>query len=173
MKAAVVFVALALALLLQSTLGGISLTAGTKVNFILVAVIYCALSFGAMTGLLAGLAGGLAQDAIAGGILGVGGISKTLVGFLVGVLGAQFIVSQPLTRFVMFFGASLLHELCFQSLSAVVEARDLRFHYSAVFTHAAVNAMVGILAFQVVEKTPGLLQRRDARRASFGSRRQF
>ena len=42
-----------MALLLQSTLGGISLDAGTRVNFVLVAVIYCALSFGAMTGLLA------------------------------------------------------------------------------------------------------------------------
>ena len=173
MKAAVVFVALSLALLLQSTLGGISLDAGTRVNFVLVAVIYCALSFGALSGLLAGLAGGLAQDAIAGAILGIGGISKTLVGFVVGVLGAQFIVSQPLTRFVMFLGASVLHELCFQALSAVVEARSLRFHYSAIFSQAAVNGLVGILAFQVVEKTPGLMQRRDARRASFGSRRQF
>ena len=173
MKAAVVFVALSLALVLQSTLGGISLDVGTRVNFVLVAVIYCALSFGALSGLLAGLAGGLAQDAIAGAILGIGGISKTLVGFVVGVLGAQFIVSQPLTRFVMFLGASVLHELCFQALSAVVEARSLRFHYSAIFTQAAVNGLVGILAFQAVEKTPGLMQRRDARRASFGSRRQF
>ena len=29
-------------------------------------------------------------------------MSKTLVGFVVGVLGAQFIVSQTLPRFVMF-----------------------------------------------------------------------
>ncbi|MEO6214069.1 MAG: rod shape-determining protein MreD [Vicinamibacterales bacterium] len=173
MKVAVVFVALAIALLLQSTLGGISLDAGTRVNFVVVAVIYCALSFGAMTGLLAGLAGGLAQDAIAGAILGIGGISKTLVGFLVGVLGAQFIVSQPLTRFVMFVGASVLHEFCFQALSAVVDARGVRFHYPAIFAQAAVNGLAGILAFQVVEKTPGLLQRRDARRASFGARRRY
>ncbi len=173
MKVAVVFVALAIALLLQSTLGGISLDAGTRVNFVVVAVIYCALSFGAMTGILAGLAGGLAQDAIAGAILGIGGISKTLVGFLVGVLGAQFIVSQPLPRFVMFVGASVLHEVCFQGLSALVEGHGVRFYYPAMLTQAAVNGLVGILAFQVVEKTPGLMQRRDARRASFGSRRQF
>ncbi|CAN5658020.1 hypothetical protein BH18ACI5_BH18ACI5_16050 [soil metagenome] len=173
MKAAVVLAALSLALVLQSTLGGISLDAGTRVNFVLVAVIYCALSFGAMTGLLAGLAGGLAQDAIAGAVLGVGGISKTLIGFVVGVLGAQFIVTQPLTRFVMFLGASVVHEFCFQALTAVVESRGVRFQYSAIFAQAAVNGLLGILAFQIVEKTPGLMQRRDARRASFGSRRQF
>ena len=68
----------------------------------LVAVIYVALAFGPVAGLMAGTAGGLVQDALAGGIVGVGGFSKTLVGFLVGLLGAQFIVAQSLPRFVMF-----------------------------------------------------------------------
>ncbi len=53
---------------------------------------------------MAGTVGGLVQDALAGGIVGVGGFSKTLVGFLVGLLGAQFIVAQSLPRFVMFVG---------------------------------------------------------------------
>lgn len=171
MKAAGVVVALVVALLLQTTLGGVSLQAGTRVNFVLVAVVYVALAFGAMTGLLAGMAGGLAQDSLAGAIIGVGGISKTLVGFLVGVLGAQFIVSQPIPRFVMFVSASVIHELCFQSLYALVEGHGVRFHYAAVLTQAAVNGLVGILAFQLTEMTPGLMQRRDARRMSFGRRR--
>lgn len=173
MKFAGVCAALIMALLLQTTLGGISLEAGTRVNFVLVAVVYVALAFGAMTGLLAGMVGGLAQDAVAGSIIGIGGLSKTLVGFLVGVLGAQFIVSQPLPRFVMFVGASVLQELCFQSIYALVEGHGVRFHYRAVLTQAAVNGLVGILAFQIVEMLPGLMQRRDARRASFSSRRRF
>lgn len=173
MKAAAVVAALVLALLLQTTLGGISLQAGTRVNFVLVAVVYVALAFGPMSGVLAGVAGGLAQDAVAGAILGIGGISKTVVGFLVGVLGAQFIVSQPLPRLVMFVGASILHELCFQALYAVVEGHGVRIHYPAMLTRALVNGLVGILAFQIVEMAPGLMQRRDARRASFSSRRRF
>ena len=39
------------------------------------------------------------------------------------MLGAQFIVSQPLPRFVMFVGATFAHELCFQALHALVESR--------------------------------------------------
>ena len=92
MRTAGVLAALAVALLLQTTLAGMSMAGGTRVNLVLVAVVYVALAFGAVTGLLAGTAGGLAQDALAGGIVGVGGLSKTVVGFLVGVLGAQFIV---------------------------------------------------------------------------------
>ncbi len=171
MKALGVLVGLVVALLIQTTLGGMSLQAGTRVNFVLVAVVFIALLLGAVPGLLAGMAGGLAQDAVAGGIVGIGGISKTVVGFMVGVLGAQFIVSQPLTRFVMFFGATVLHELCFQVLYALAESHGVRFHYRDVMTQAAVNGLVGIAAFYLVESAPGAMQRRDARRATFGRRR--
>ena len=76
-------------------------------NLVLVAVVYRRAGFGAVAGLLAGTVGGLAQDALAGGIVGIGGLSKTIVGFLVGVLGAQFIVSTPVPRFVMFVGGDV------------------------------------------------------------------
>jgi hypothetical protein len=108
---------------------------------------------------------------VAGGIVGIGGISKTVAGFLIGVLGAQFIVSQPLPRFVMFAGATVLHELCFQALYALVEAHGVRFHQREVLTQAAINGLVGITAFYLVEAAPGAIQRRDARRASFGRKR--
>ena len=171
MKTMAVFAALVVALLLQTTIAGMSLEGGSLVNFVLIAVVYVALALGAMTGLLAGAAGGLAQDAIAGSVVGIGGLSKTLVGFLVGVLGAQFIVSQPVPRFVMFVGATYLHELCFQGLHALVEGQNFQFGFRSVLAQAAVNGLVGILAFQLVEGAPGMMQRRDARRSSFGRRR--
>jgi rod shape-determining protein MreD len=163
MRTAGVLAALALAIVLQTTISGLSMTLGTRVNLVLVAVVYVGLAYGAVTGLLAGTAGGLVQDALAGGIVGTGGLSKTLVGFLVGVLGAQFIVSQPVPRFVMFVGATLVHEVCVQAVSAVVESRAFRMQYSATLMQALVNAAVGLVAFWVVEKLPGLLQRRDSR----------
>lgn len=171
MKVAGVLLALAAALVLQATLAGITLEGATLVNLVLVAVVYVALSYGAVTGMLAGTAGGLAQDALAGGIVGVGGMSKTLVGFIVGVLGAQFIVSHTLPRFVMFVGATFAHELCFQALQALVEARPFAIQWSTTLTQAAVNGLIGILAFQVVELSPGVMQRRRARGSSLSRRR--
>jgi rod shape-determining protein MreD len=170
-KGIVVLAALVVALLLQTTVAGMSLEAGTLVNFVLVAVIYVALALGPLTGLLAGAGGGLVQDAVAGGIVGIGGISKTLVGFFVGVFGAQFIVSQPLPRLVMFVAGTIVHELCFQSLYALIEGRPLQFAWSTMMTQAAINGVIGIAAFQVVESAPGLKQRREARRNTFASRR--
>jgi len=170
-KAIVVLGALAAAIVLQATLSGMSMAGGTRVNLVLVAVVYVALAFGAVTGLLAGTAGGLAQDALAGGIVGIGGLSKTLVGFVVGVLGAHFIVAQPVPRFVMFVGASFAHELCFQAVYALVESRPFTVQYWPVLLQALVNAAVGVLAFQLVDGVPGLLQRRQSRGAMITRRR--
>jgi rod shape-determining protein MreD len=172
MRAAGAIVALAGALALQTTLAGLTIGGGTAVNLVLVAVVFVALAHGAVPGLLAGSAGGLVQDALAGGIVGIGGLSKTIVGFGVGVLGAQFIVSQPLPRFVMFVGATVVHELCFQALYALVESRSFSLRWIPLLTQAAVNGIVGVIAFQLVELAPGLLQRREDRRHSI-SRRRF
>ena len=171
MKTAVVIAALAASLLLQSTIAGMSFAAGSRVNLVLVAVIYVALAYGAVSGLLAGCAAGLVQDAIAGGIVGIGGLSKTIIGFFVGVLGAQFIVTTPVPRFLMFVGASLVHELCFQALYALVESRGIRFQLSGAMIQALVNGAVGIAAFLLVERGPEMVQRGNLRRSSSVRRR--
>jgi hypothetical protein len=90
-----VLVALVGALTAQTTLAGLTIGGATAVNLVLVAVVYVALAFGPAAGLLAGSVGGSSGRA-GRRIIGVGGFSKTLVGFVVGVLGGQFIVAQAL-----------------------------------------------------------------------------
>jgi rod shape-determining protein MreD len=170
MRTAAVIGALVVALALQTTVAGLRVGSTTAVNLVLVVVVYAGLAFGPGGGLVAGTIGGLIQDSLAGGIVGVGGFAKSLVGFLVGFLGAQFIVSHTLPRFLMFVAATVVHEACFQLLYSLVEARPFRLAYSAVFTQAAINGLIGIIAFLVVERGPEILQRRKARAASLGRR---
>jgi hypothetical protein len=80
-------------------------------------------------------------------------------------------VSQPLPRFVMFVGATVAHEVCFQALNAIVESRPFAVQYPAMLLQAIVNAAIGILAFQIVEGAPGLMQRRRSRGGMFSRRR--
>lgn len=165
MKTAVVVIVLGGALAIQSTLSG--LFAGSlRVNLVLVAVTYLALAYGPVTGMLAGMAGGLVQDALAGGIVGIGGLSKTLIGFFVGVLGAQFIVSTTVPRFLMFVGATFVHELVLEGLGALVGGRAFSMHVDATLLQALVNGVIGVLAFIIVENGPDLLQRRRMRRSA-------
>ena len=60
MKTAVVIVAIVAALTLQTTLAGLLTGGAIAVNLVLVAVVYLALSYGAVTGLLTGAIGGIA-----------------------------------------------------------------------------------------------------------------
>ena len=121
---------------------------------------------------MAGTVGGLIQDALAGGIVGIGGLSKTLVGFLVGVLGAQFIVSQTVPRFVMFVGATvaargLLPGAVRAGRGAAVPAASTR----RCSRRRSINGLIGVLAFMLVERGPEMLQRRRARRVGRALRR--
>jgi rod shape-determining protein MreD len=152
-----VVVATALALALQTTLAGTN-----AVDFVLVVVAYTALISGPVTGLLSGSFGGLVQDVLANGVIGVGGLAKTVVGYLAGIIGTQFIVAQPLPRFVVFFAATIVHAAVFQGLNAILNVRPFAPNYAAIAGQGLGNALVGIIAFQVAELLPGAVERRRA-----------
>ena len=161
MRAAGIILAVAAALALQTTLA--RYVRGTiAVNLVLVVVVYVSLMTGPVAGLLTGTFAGLAQDFLSIGVIGIGGLAKTLVGFLTGIVGTQFIVAQPLPRFCVFFGATLLHELVFMGLYTLLDLRHFGAPYAAVAGQAAGNAAVGVVAFQLVELLPGAVERRRA-----------
>jgi rod shape-determining protein MreD len=164
-RALLVLLILVVALALQTTISGLFVGRLT-VDLVLVAVVYIALTFGPVAGLLGGTIGGLAQDALAGGVLGIGGLAKTLVGFGTGTVGAQFIVSSALPRFVMFFVATGVNVACVLGVHALLpDARPAAVPYGQIALQATANGVIGLLAFQAVEGLPGLVQRRRMGRA--------
>jgi rod shape-determining protein MreD len=70
MKAVGVLVVLVGALALQTTISGLTLGGARMVNLVVVAVVYVALLYGPVAGLMAGTFGGLVQDALGGGVVG-------------------------------------------------------------------------------------------------------
>jgi rod shape-determining protein MreD len=167
-KTAGIILAIALSLALQTTLARFVTRGNMAIDLVLVVVVYVALTSGPVTGLLTGTVAGLMQDALSSGVIGIGGLAKTLVGFLAGIVGSQFIVSQSLPRFVVFFGATVLHAVVFMGLYVLLDLRHFGTPYTAVAGQATGNALVGVLAFKVVEVLPGAVERR---RAAKGRRR--
>jgi rod shape-determining protein MreD len=159
-KIAGVVLATAVALALQTTVARFVTRGTVAVDFVLVVVVYVALTSGPVTGLLTGTFAGLVQDALSTGVVGIGGLAKTIVGFLAGVIGTQFIVTQSLPRFVVFFAATLLHAVVFIGLYAVLGLREFGTPYAAVLGQGLGNAIVGIVAFQLSELLPGAVDRR-------------
>jgi rod shape-determining protein MreD len=165
-KIAGIVAAVALSLAVQTTLARFVARGTIAVDLVLVVVVYVALTSGPTTGLLTGAFAGLVQDALATttNVIGIGGLSKTIVGFLAGVLGTQFIVAQSLPRFVVFFGATLVHAIVLMGLYAILDLRHFGAAYGAVAGQAVGNAVVGVVAFQVVEMLPGAVERRRSQR---------
>ena len=164
MRAAGVVLATALALALQTTLTRFIVRGTVAVDLVLVVVVYAALTTGPVTGLLTGTFAGLVQDALSSGVIGIGGLAKTVVGFVAGIIGTQFIVAQPLPRFVVFFAATVLHAALFIGLYELLDLRRFGAPYGAVVGQGLGNAIVGVVAFQVAELLPGAMERRRTSR---------
>ena len=166
MKALAALAAIAVALAIQTTLASLVIRGTSALDLVLIVVVYISLLAGPTSGVLAGSVAGLIQDAISGGVLGIGGLAKTLVGFAAGLLGTQFIVTAPLPRFVVFVLATILHSAVYMGLYVLLDLRQFPTPYSAVLSQAIGNGFIGVVGAQVVELLPGLRERRRLRRVS-------
>jgi len=155
-----VFAAIGVALALQTTLARLLVGGSAAIDMVLVVVVYVALTTGPVGGLLAGTAAGLVQDALSSGVIGIGGLAKSTVGFLVGVVGQQFIVTSALPRLLMFIAATVLHAAVFMGMYQVLGLRTFSSPWAAVGSQALGNAVVGIVGFTIIEALPGALERR-------------
>ena len=165
MRSAVAVAAIVIAIAVQTTLAGyIFRGSSTAIDLVLIVVVYVGIKSGPATGTLAGTVAGLIQDALSGGILGIYGLGKTMVGFLSGLLGTQFIVTAPLPRFLLLVVATILHAAIFMGLYTLLNLRQFPAPYPAIAGQAFGNAFVGVVAFQVIEWLPGFVDRRRAGR---------
>ena len=164
MRALGLLIAMGLALALQTTLARFVVGGTAAIDLVLVAVVYVALTSGPVAGMLAGSLAGLVQDSLSSGIIGIGGLAKSLVGFLAGAFGQQFIVTAALPRLVMFVAATALHAAVFMGLYVALGARTFPSPWTAIASQALGNALVGLVAFTIIESLPGMLERRRLRR---------
>jgi hypothetical protein len=175
-RAAAIVLVIAIALALQTTVARFLTPGANLIDLVFVAVVYIALIGGPGAGLIAGAIAGLAQDSLAAtgvsvvavgagvvtarSIIGIGGLAKTVVGFLTGIIGSQFIVARPLPRALVFFTAAVAHAIIFLGLYAVLDPDYGRTPYGTIVSQAGANAIAGVLIFQISEAFPGFVDKR-------------
>ncbi len=157
-----VLVTIAVALALQTTLARFLVHGSIGVDLVLVAVVYLGLTTGPVAGLVSGSVAGLAQDALASGVVGIGGLAKTIVGYLTGLVGTAFIVTQTVPRFLMFFGATIIQAAVTLTLDAVLQRGVQTIPIASITAQAVGNALLGVVLFQLTEALPVVLERRRA-----------
>jgi rod shape-determining protein MreD len=166
-KTAGIILAIVLALALQTTIARFVVSGTVAVDLVLVVVVYVALSSGSVPGLVTGTVAGLIQDSLSTGVIGIGGLAKSIVGFIAGIVGTQLNIAEPVARFVVFFTATVVHQAITIGLGAVLGLRPFGTPYAAVAGEALGNAVVGVAAFQLVEMLPGAVERRRMGRGRF------
>src|SRR5258705_12378974 len=90
------------------------------IDLALLITVYFSLQRAPISGMLVGVVGGIGQDAIGGGILGVQGFAKTLLGYLVAIARIRFSLENPLARLVAVAVATAAHTLLFACLHMVL-----------------------------------------------------
>jgi thiamine transporter ThiT len=105
------------------------------------------------------------------GIIGVGGLAKTIVGFLMGVIGSQFIVARPAPRMRIEAGATLANRLLVQAILSAIALHWAGVRWPVMLTETALNALSAFVLFQSIDTLPALLRRGPSRRSNFGKRK--
>jgi hypothetical protein len=92
-------------------------------------------------------------------------LAKAIVGFAAGVIGQQFIITAAFPRFVMFVVATIVHAALFMGMYVLLGLKEFPSPWAAVLSQALGNAVVGIVAFAIIESTPGAMERRKFKRS--------
>lgn len=107
-----IVVCVALAVLLQTTLGTIS-ERFVYVDLPLIVVVYFALRRDPVQAVIIGTLAGVATDIFSRGLLGANGFSKTVTAYLIAALVTRVMLDNPLLRIPILAGAAALDAMIY------------------------------------------------------------
>jgi len=160
-KVLTLVVAVGVALLLQTTVISFIFGQTTDIDLVLVVVVYVALKMGPVSGLLAGSFAGLSQDLLVGSVLGVNGLAKSLVGFIIAGIGQRFLMAGTLFRASMFMTATAVNILIIVVLGMLFGIQVFPLSSQIVISQMITNTIVGVVAVMIGEGVIKFFQQRQ------------
>jgi len=91
------------------------------IDLALVVTVYFSLQREPVRSMFTGAFAGLGGDAVSGGVLGVGGFIKTLIGYLISVISIKFPLENLLARLAIVGAASVANTFLFVGLNLMLE----------------------------------------------------
>jgi rod shape-determining protein MreD len=129
------------------------------VDLPLIVTVYCGLMRDPMVGMLVGFFAGLGGDLApsAGHVEGVGGFSKTLIGYLIASVGVRIPLEGPFTRILVLGLSSLANSFLFIGLQALLDQDVTGFKTPGdvarmVGFATAANLVFGVFIFWMFDK---------------------
>ena len=127
---------------------------GVTPDLILVWVVYCGVRFSRAGGIGAGIALGLIQDSLSGGLLGVNTLSKGLIAYFFSTLKDKFFVEGVIPIGIFLILSSLFDGLVFYfSMETILKGEVApSFLYQSLPVYSIYNALIGPFMFMVLDK---------------------
>jgi rod shape-determining protein MreD len=147
---AAVALALAATIVLESVLPA----ARRSVDFYLIVVVYFAVTRPRVQGIVMGAFAGLVQDVFSSQFLGYHAFVKTALAYLVGGMGAKFMLNQPFPQFLALLTATLL-DAGLAALLSFIAGLPLYFAPGSLIWRALVNSLLGLLIYRVAQRRAG------------------
>lgn len=146
-------VAVLVALLVQTAVSQVAPDQARAFDPFLLVLVYGGLTGGEIQGMLAGAAAGWVQDIHFGGpVVGLSGLTKMLVGFLVGAAGTRFLLVGTAPRILVLLGSTLLDSLIFERFAAVFDIQAYETSITPLLSRATINAVLGAAVFELVDR---------------------
>lgn len=145
--------ALLIAFVLQSGLSLIGPGAARVIDPLLIVAVITALARGEVWGMCAGAVAGWVLDAHFGGVvLGLAGLSRMLVGFLVGFASARLLLLGPGSRLAVLAAATVLDARGLEWLAASFGVEVPTLGALPLGLRALFNAVLGALLYGALER---------------------
>ncbi len=153
------------ALFIQTTVFDFFTLWGIKPNLALISVIYFALLHGTTTTIGAGIAIGLLEDILSGGLMGLNLLIKPLIGYIFSLIGHQMVVVNPLNQGVLVFLASLLNGgltyFILKFTPIIIPGKAVLF--KLIFLQAIYNGLLCLILFPMLQ---GIYRSSDKKKKS-------
>jgi rod shape-determining protein MreD len=122
---------------------------------LLVVVYFATVKRSPVVGACAGGVIGILQDALTRQPLGVNGITKTVVGYIAGLLGNRIDTDNPVARLLFLFVLFLLHSCVYWVLVHKLLTEATPWNWTHELVRAAVNAPLGVVLYGLFDMARG------------------
>jgi cell shape-determining protein MreD len=120
--------------------------------FLLITIFVC-LTRGEGHGMVVGAAAAWAQDIFFGGrVLGLLGLTRVVLAFLVGHAGRRFLLSHAPAQFALIFVATLADAWLLAQFAGAFEVPIVSVSLPTLVMRAAFNSVIGATAFWLIER---------------------
>ena len=164
MKVVMLVAMVVVSVIAQTTFARVFDLTFANIDLPLVVVVLTSFSGGPIVGLWVGVLAGFLQDVMSGGLVGVSGLAKSLVGVTIGVLATRLMCTGRWYQLLLIVPATIMNVVLFVGVYRLISFAAPAVDGVNVLQQAVLNVAAGFVGIGISEQVPSLWSRLRRRR---------